>query len=136
MNHWSVDDNQLEILLESGKLDPGLFSHEAHIRLAWNVLQKMDLKEAENRIRFLLMTYVSHLGLNTKYHETITLASIRLVRNGVQTTEALTCAEFLLSNPILISDFKTQLLRHYSKELLFSESARQSFVEPDLLPFD
>jgi hypothetical protein len=69
------------------------------------------------------------------YHETITLASLRLARAwlgeriGVPLQAAL--AE-LLASPYGRSDW---LLTYWSRERLFSVTARRSWVEPDLRPF-
>lgn len=69
------------------------------------------------------------------YHETITIASLRLARawlaerSGMALHAAL--AE-LLASPFGRSDW---LLAHWSRERLFSSAARRDWLDPDLLPF-
>jgi hypothetical protein len=68
------------------------------------------------------------------YHETITLASLRAARAwladrpGAPLHESL---EGLLASPFGRSDW---LLRYWTKPVLFSVTARKSWVEPDVQP--
>ena len=68
------------------------------------------------------------------YHETITLASLRAGTAWLAkrpNAPLHTTLNELLDSPYGRSDW---LLAHYSRELLFSATARREWVEPDLQP--
>lgn len=80
---------------------------------------------------------VSVGGVNNEtqgYHETITQVYIAAVRAHLAETNGDALVEAV--NGLLLSPRggRDVPLRHYSKELLFSVSARMGFVEPDLIP--
>lgn len=62
------------------------------------------------------------------YHETITVAFAQLINLKRQSGES--WSVFAERNPELFD--KNILNQFYSRELLFSEKARQTFIEPDL----
>jgi hypothetical protein len=66
------------------------------------------------------------------YHETITQASLRAARLYCSGPGSLAerCNR-LLASPLGKSDW---LLKHWSKEVLFSTEARRVWVEPDIAP--
>lgn len=71
------------------------------------------------------------------YHETITLASLRAARHWLNEHPDSPChvaLKQLLASPLGQPDW---LLRHWSRERLFSIDARRHWLEPDLqtLPF-
>lgn len=68
------------------------------------------------------------------YHETITLASLRVAANCLARLPAAPLHEVLrslLSTPMGRSDW---ILTHWSPELLYCARARAEWVEPDLRP--
>jgi hypothetical protein len=74
---------------------------------------------------------------STGYHETITVASLRVTRawlNAHRASELHVQLNALLDSEYGRSDW---LLSYWSKPLLFSVAARRSWIEPDLkaLPF-
>ena len=75
---------------------------------------------------------------NDGYHETITLASLRAARHSLQTANPSQRLSATLID-LLASGFGRSdwLLEYWSRECLFSVSARRNWIEPDLktLPF-
>lgn len=111
---------------------PG-FGHADHIRLGWHLLRDSRSElEAMTRVRDTLRAAsVRHHGDVGKYHETITLAFMRLIgtaRSALPSTHSF--AEFCLMYPELLR--KDALDAYYSQELLLSARARMGWVEPDL----
>ena len=112
------------------------WTHAAHFACAvWIVMRRPDL-DAERDLPGLIRAYNESTDTpNTDtggYHETITQASLRAVRavaaEGGAPAEVL---RRLLDGPHGCSDW---LLRHWSRERLFSVEARRGWVEPDLAP--
>lgn len=114
------------------------WTHEAHLAAcAWLLLERPDIAP-ERDLPDIIRTYnVAVGGVNDDtqgYHETLTQLYIRGVR-GYLTGRA---AEPLVDavNALLVSPIGPRgwPLRHYSRDLLFSTSARRGWVEPDLAP--
>ncbi|MCA9728324.1 MAG: hypothetical protein KC729_11615 [Candidatus Eisenbacteria bacterium] len=113
---------------------PADFGHEAHVRLAYVYLCQDPPDAATQRMRAALLAFLGHLGIgDAKFHETLTGAWVDAVHHFMSRTDL--CAdfrEFIERNPVL-SDSKI-MLSHYSAEVLFSDAARKSYLDPDLEP--
>lgn len=119
---------------ETGAFKPENFNHRAHLRLAYVHLANQGVANALPRFRSTLLAYLAHHGVSAdKYHATLTqawlLAVWHFMVKGGATRSA---AEFLERSPALLDT--RVMLTHYSRELLFSESARQSYIDPDIEP--
>ena len=112
------------------------WTHEAHLAACtWLVLERRDV-EPERDLPAIIRCYNEAVGgVNDDtqgYHETLTQLYIIGVRRFVATAEALdllTVVNALLSSPMAQ---RTWPLSFYSRELLFSASARRGWAEPDL----
>lgn len=137
MKHHSVlSDYAFEDALKYGTLDPALFDHEAHLRLAWIQLEKYGIDTAIANICIQLKNYVKCLGAEDKYNTTVTIAAIRAVNHFKLKSEADNFTDFIKEYPRLKNNFKSLLGQHYKTDIFKSESARKSYLEPELLPFD
>jgi hypothetical protein len=126
-----MTDQEFAEAFEKCELPKELFHHRDHLRLAWIYLQRYGSTQAEARISESIRRYAAHLGVSEKYHETITVAWLRLVR------QASDCAPrgagfvgVLAACPHLLK--QDALREYYSGAALESERARHVFVEPDL----
>jgi hypothetical protein len=113
------------------------WTHAAHFAAAFWLLRQPD-RDAERDMPGLIRAYNEATGVHntdsTGYHETITLASLRAARAWLAARPEMPLHEAL--NDLLASAFGRPewLLRYWSKPVLFSVSARRSWVEPDLQP--
>ena len=113
------------------------WTHAAHFAAAFWVLTRPGM-HAERDMPTLIRAYNEATGTpNTDtggYHETITLASLRAARMWLAERPHLSLhivlAE-LMASPFGRSDW---LLSYWTKPVLFSVTARKSWVEPDLRP--
>jgi hypothetical protein len=112
-------------------VSPEDFNHEAHLRLAYVYLVENSLAGAQEKFRGALIAFLAANNIPaTKFHETLTRAWVLAVRHFMNRHSCSSFSEFASqSKPLLDSRV---MLTHYTKELLFSPSARASFVEPDL----
>lgn len=105
------------------------------MRLAYVYLIDNNVESAVVLMRKALMGLLLHAGIepSKKYHETITEAWVMAVSHFMNESESSgSAAEFIQNNTKLLD---TQImLTHYSAEVLYSEKARQSFLEPNLEP--
>ncbi len=130
----STADQAFRTSVESGELPPGQFDHRAHLRLAYVYLAENDPDRACERMRDTLHGFLARHGVDPgKYHETLTRAWILAVSHYMSNTAESSCADaFIDTNPDLLDT--RIMLTHYSTEQLFSDAARERFIEPDLQP--
>lgn len=130
----STDDLRFRVEFESGHFLPAAFDHRAHVRLAYVHLCESGPDAAHGNIRESLHTFLTRHGIDpAKYHETLTQAWVQAVRHFMDRNPGTESAdEFMAGSPRL---FETDImLTHYSREVLFSDAARKTFVAPDREP--
>ena len=135
-DHYKLSDAEFTDQFKKATLDPKLFSHEAHLRLAWIYINNEGLDEAISKTTHQLKNFVTTLGALDKYNETVTVAAVKAVYHFWLKSDSKTFQDFILENPRLKTDFKTLLAAHYDIDIFNSEIAKSSFLEPTLLPFD
>ncbi len=128
------EDQELRRQFESFTISPDEFSHAIHVRLAYVYLVDNDVDTVYRQFRQVTLDYLKHHDIDpSKYNETLTRAWILAIRHFMMCSSPTKCSsEFVDSNPRLLNSRIMQL--HYSKQLLFSDEARLSFIEPDLAP--
>jgi N-formylglutamate deformylase len=134
-SHFNLSNAEFKKQFANCSLDPTVFSHEAHLRMAWLLIHEQGLQNAEDSIQDQLQKFVSHLGETDKYHVTVTLVAMKAVHHFIQRSKAETFKEFIVQNPRLKSNFKELVNSHYSFDIFSSDEARSKYLEPDLLPF-
>jgi hypothetical protein len=128
----SSEDQGFLQAFEAFEFPPGEFDHRAHVRLAYIYLCAHSVDQASELMKKSLLGFLHHIGVDeSKYHETLTRSWILAVRHFMEkSTRCSSAAEFIEGNTILL-DTKI-MLSHYSAEVLFSNQAREQFMEPDL----
>ncbi len=116
-------------------LPEDLWTHRAHVRMAWLYLQQGTLASVLPIVRDGIKRYNATLNKTLAYHETITQVFLILIDDRMRRCEgASSFEEFCARNPDLLDGRLTALLAHYRKETLFSPAAREALVAPDLAP--
>ncbi|MDX1943095.1 MAG: hypothetical protein SFU99_21205 [Saprospiraceae bacterium] len=134
--HFHLSDLAFEQQFADCSLDPTLFSHEAHLRLAWIHIKKYGIDQAIENICQQIKHYAASLGAHDKYNETVTIAAIRAVYHFMLRSKTDHFQDFIIENPRLKTSFKELLFSHYSTDIFTSERAKKEYLEPELLPFD
>ncbi len=134
--HWNLTDQQFTHQFANGSLEPSLFTHQAHLRLAWIRLGQLGVAQAAHLITKEIKAFATLHGDPEKYHHTLTIAAIQVVHHFMNKSEAKTFQELIAEYPVLIQSFKSLILSHYTPELIFSDYAKQHYSTPDLLDFD
>jgi len=131
-----VDDADLLAAFEQATLPAEAWNHRAHVRVAFTYARQGDLNTALQRMRAGLQALnAAHRVPNHAdrgYHETITVAFMRLIHAACRRYTFASSADFCDRHPELVQ--KDALLRYYSRERLKSLEAKAAFVEPDLAP--
>lgn len=135
-HHFELDDAAFEKAFQNASLDPSLFTHEAHLRLAWIHLNKYGEQQAIENICNQILHYVKSLDETDKYNKTITVAAIKAVKHFMKKSSSSTFQDFILEFPRLKYNFKEIIGAHYQMDIYNAEQAKQEYLEPDLLPFE
>jgi hypothetical protein len=133
--HLDLTNQEFANQFKTGTLNPDLFTHEAHVRLAWIYIHQFGVEKATKVISDQIKTFVILADAEDKYNHTLTVAATRIVHHFIQRSDAKTFLDFLQEFPALKTNFKGLVEAHYSGGICFSDRAKKEFIEPDLLPF-
>lgn len=130
-----MDDSRLLELFDSGELPYDAWSHRLHVRLAYLFIRRYALSEALVQFRVGIRAYnAAHEvpdSLTSGYHETLTVAWLRLISARAGGVPEPTDSEsFCNMHPELLN--RALLRKFYSPERITSQKAKREFVEPDL----
>jgi hypothetical protein len=126
---WS--DREFREAFESLAIPNEKFHHREHIRLAWIYSSHFQEGEALSRIVLGIQAFAAHHRAAAKYHHTITVAWMRLVRHAVRSAPPFSdFITFAVAQPHLLNP--RLLEKYYSAEMLGSDTARHAWMEPDL----
>lgn len=118
------------------------WTHGAHLCAGCAIVTDLGLSTAEARMPSLIRAYNTHCGVinseTSGYHHTLTLLYLKeidrfLNRGASKTLDLGGAASAVLASPLAVRHYPLTL---YSKSVLFSKGARQSWVEPDLARFN
>lgn len=112
------------------------WTHAAHLVVALWYATRHPVDEATRRMRDGIHRLLDANGVvstpTSGYHETITVAWVRVVRAFADEREGESLAG--LANAVVEYGARDLLERYYRKETLMSTEARARWVEPDLEP--
>lgn len=133
--HFQLSDIEFNRQFTNFTLKPELFSHEAHLRLAWINIKNLGLEKAEENIQKQLENFVTHVGAKDKYNLTITIIAVKIVYHFMKQSKANNFKDFIIKTPQLKNNFKGLVNNHYSFDIFKSVKAKTEFLKPDLAPF-
>ncbi len=131
-----MTDGDLLAGFEGASLPEGAFKHRDHVRVAWLFVTRLGLPAAIPRFVEGLQRFAAAKGKPQLYHATITWAYLLLIGERAACSPAPTWEEFAAANPDLLSWNPSLLDRYYTRDLLWSDRARATFVMPDRLATD
>ena len=108
-SHYNLNDEQFLKQFESAALQPDLFNHEAHLRLAWLHIDRFGLERAIDNVTSQLKNYTKTLGAEDKYNETVTVAALKAVYHFMLKSESKNFRDFIHEFPRL----KTAVFHHF-----------------------
>ena len=134
-SHFDFADEEFERQFATAQLDPSLFSHEAHLRLAYIQISKYGEEQAIANITAQIWRYVQKLGAEDKFNKTLTIAAIKAVHHFMKRSTISGFLSLITEFPRLKYNFKELMAAHYSQDIYNSPHAKQQFLEPDRLAF-
>ena len=114
---------------EAGEVAAGEFDHRAHVRLAWCYLRRYPLLEAIAQFCAALQAFTKRVGAEAKYHETVSVAFLLLIADGMHPDED--WSTFADRRADLINGGMEAIRVHYSAQALDNDDARRRFMMPD-----
>ncbi len=117
-----MTDDEFLAAFGSCTLPKPLWTHEAHVRLAWLCLNRMSFPVAIAHVRNGIRKYNESLGNFTGYHDTVTVAFLRII--AAKRSPGQSFADFQSAHPEVFSKDRPVLLTYYSKAVLESAEAR------------
>ncbi len=133
--HYELTDHEFEKQFEDCSLPPSLFSHEAHLRLAWIYINASGETKACEAISSQILKFATINGDPGKFNKTVTVAAIKIVNNFLKKSKSSNFQDFIEEFPKLKFNFKELISCHYGFDIFSSKVGKQKFLEPDLLPF-
>lgn len=133
--HQQLTDNQFEQQFRDCTIDPAVFTHEAHLRLAWIHIRQYGVEQAISNICTQLQNFTRSLGAADKYNTTLTIVAIRAVDHFYHKSNATSFNDFITAYPRLKHNFRELIAAHYGFDIFQSEEAKRQYLQPDLLPF-
>lgn len=134
-SHYDFSDEEYMIRFKAMTFPPRLFSHEAHLRLAFLHIQQYGVTQAARNMQDQIKGLALKFGA-TKYHDTITVAAVNAVNHFHQLDPELAFPALIAKHTVLMSDFKALLNSHYSYDIFTSALAKESYQAPDIQPFE
>lgn len=131
-----MTNREFELQFALGELPPELFTHGAHLRLAWIHITQYGIEAALENVTQQIKRYTRKHNASDKYNHTLTMAAVKAVYHFVLKSESDTFQDFLKEFPRLKHNFRDLMACHYGFDIYTSVEAKKSFLEPDLLPFD
>ena len=132
-----MNDDEFLAAFENCTLPAELWTHRAHVRVAYLLASRHDLCGATDQIRLGLKAYgkvrKTPQAIDSGYHETITAAFMRLVfAANLQTGPYKSSQDFCEAHPELLGS--RALRKYYSRNHVMTWEAKANFIEPNLCP--
>lgn len=131
-----LSDNEFIDQFSNCRLNPEIFNHEAHLRLAYIHLKNDGLQKSMETISNQLRQFTKYHGAEDKYNATLTIAAIKAVHHFMKKSDSQNFIDFIVEFPRLKYNFRDLMNAHYGFDIFKSKQAKRRFLEPDLLPFD
>jgi len=124
-----MSDEEFLAALEACSLSEREFGHAAHVRAAYLYTRSSDFAVAFTKTRCAIQAFAHSLGKADRYHETITVAYVALIRQKLfECGDGGGWAGFAQANADLLE--RNLLLQFYPRVQLQSELARRIFLLP------
>ena len=112
-----------------GEIAAANFPHREHVRMAFEMLRRLDFPETALHYSRALRTMAQRAGKPQAFHQTVTIAFLSLIAERLESGQWDDFAAFTRDNADLLD--KGTVARWYRPERLASERARRTFLLPE-----
>jgi hypothetical protein len=117
---------------EKATIPASEFTHLAHIAVALSYLNEMPPDTALERMREKIRAFAAHHGVGNLYHETLTTFWMRLLDHAAANDNLPLWQR--INSIVARWGTRAPVDAHYSRDVILSNTARESWVPPDRLP--
>jgi hypothetical protein len=107
--HCNLTNSDFEKQFGNATLEPAVFSHEAHLRLAWIHIKKYGVEKAIENICTQIQSFAAAQGDHDKYNVTVTIAAVRVIYHFMLKSASSNFRDFILEFPRIKSHFRALL---------------------------
>jgi hypothetical protein len=126
------DDRRLREQFESRTLPNAAFRHREHVRLTWIHLASEPPPAVAERLCASLLALATSHGVPERFHHTLTVAWVHIIDGARRNYPDLSFDQLVEACPFLLD--KDAPLAFYTRDRLYSDDAKNSWVEPNLQP--
>lgn len=134
--HYLLTDQQFEEKFKNGSLAPKLFTHEAHLRLAYIHLKKYKLNNAIKNLCEQISVFDQKCGDGKKFDKTVTIAATHVINGFIHKSKSTDFRGLLKEFPRLKNNFSALLRTHYALNSINHKEVKPKYVKRDLLPLN
>lgn len=134
-DHFKYSDAEFLKHFSDFTLQPALFTHEAHLRLAWLYINLYGTEKAAVLISTQIKAFDRKFGDGSKFNKTVTIASVYIVNHFMERSLYNDFKILLEEFPQLKTNFTGLIRSHYKINIFTEKRAKKEYVEPDLLSF-
>jgi hypothetical protein len=124
--------------VDAGTLPREAWNHRAHLAAALVTLRRVGLTDAVPTMRRVILRYNAAVGIENTvdagYHETLTSFYVHLVSHHMVNTPSPASLSSDVNALVEQWGARDLPLQYFTRERLFSRSARATALAPDLLP--
>lgn len=103
--HEILDDQTILESLGAFTLHPAIFTHEAHLRVAYILIKNNTLTEAKLKMNELLKNFTKFLGVEDKFDQILTERSVEVMGKMIFSSITTDFKEFIIENQELKNNF-------------------------------
>jgi hypothetical protein len=110
------------------------FTHVAHIAVALSYLNRLPPDKALERMRVKIRDFAAHHGVTGLYHETLTMFWMKLLDHVGANYDVDLPLHQRINSIVARWGTRAPVDAHYTREVIASKAARESWIPPDRLP--
>lgn len=134
-DHSQLSDAVFAQQFADCSLSPQLFSHEAHLRLAWILIRQYGLATGIHQLCEQIARFDQTFGDGSKFNRTVTVAAAQIMAHFMKKSKSQDFPGLMREFPALKNNFKGLLDSHYGFDIFEHPAAKHNYLEPDLIPF-
>lgn len=133
--HRKLSDDAFRSAFATQTIEPKVFTHEAHLRLAWLYVTNFEVTKAAELLCQQIKAFDLHFGKGDVYNETVTIAFAYLVQQRQKMGDYKDFEAFLAQHNDLQTNYRAILAEYYDFDVFKNETAKTEYVAPTIKGF-
>ena len=134
--HHLLTNDEFEEKFSNCDMPAVIFTHEAHLRLAYIHITKYGLDKAIGNLSTQIANCDNKYGDGTKFNKSLTIASVKVMHHFIQKAKATDFNTLMKEFPRLKKNFLSLLKSHTKLDILNIREASKEFSAQDALAFN